>query len=64
MTTESIDAYETYMARIDAILEWAEDHEKFDTTFVTSLKQQLVKKKMLSPRQIAALANVETWVGG
>jgi hypothetical protein len=44
--------------KLDAILEWAEDHEDFDSSFVESLQNQWEKRGFLSTKQIFAIDNI------
>lgn len=43
---------------IDQILEWSEEHPEFDTTFVSSLQEQLLSRGDLSGKQVQALHNI------
>ena len=43
---------------IDAILDWAENHPDFDTSFVESLQGQLDQGRNPSVAQIDALENI------
>lgn len=40
------------------ILEWAEAHPEFDTKFVESCHEQLLRRGSLSPKQMSALSNI------
>lgn len=45
-------------ATINQILEWAEEHPEFDTSFVESLHGQLSRSGELSDKQSQALHNI------
>ena len=42
---------------IERVLDWAADHDWFDTSFIESLQEGLEKWGRLTPRQLAALEN-------
>lgn len=44
--------------KIEMVLEWAEDHPKFDTSFVESLREALEQYDELTPSQSHALNNI------
>lgn len=57
-----MDDEATTAEKIDAILDWAEEHPEFDTDFVESLASQLEDKGELSENQEDALDNIiEKW---
>ena len=43
---------------IERVLDWAADHDWFDTSFVESLQESLEKWGRLTPRQLEALENI------
>ena len=45
-------------ALIERVLDWAADHDWFDTSFVESLQESLEKWGRLTPRQLEALENI------
>ena len=45
-------------ALIERVLDWAADHDWFDTSFVESLQEGLEKWGRLTPRQLEALENI------
>lgn len=46
--------------KVDAVLEWAEDHPGFDTEFIESLQERLMLGKPLTTNQEAALEKLIT----
>jgi hypothetical protein len=43
---------------VEMVLDWADDHPRFDASFIESLKEQLENKGYLSEKQIMALENI------
>lgn len=43
---------------VQLVLDWAESHPKFDTSFVESLAESLEEFDELTPNQRAALENI------
>lgn len=48
----------SHLSKINMILEWAEDHKSFDTTFIISLKTTIEKKGALSEKQNNSMNNI------
>lgn len=44
--------------KIEMVLEWAEDHPNFDTTFIESLQEALQQYDELTPAQSKGLDNI------
>lgn len=44
--------------KIEMVLEWAEDHPNFDTTFIESLQEALQQYDELTPAQSRGLDNI------
>lgn len=52
------DDEECIEEKIEAILEWADKHPSFDTSFVESLQEQYEETESLSYKQIESLNNI------
>jgi hypothetical protein len=52
------DRFKMIEAKIELVLDWAEQHPEFDVEFVTSLEVQFEDRGDLSNKQVEALDNI------